>query len=97
MWFLPFSVRVTESGVISYGHELWFVRFIQKLLMGDKETIRLLRSDPFLGKAPKFIRAGFYRYNYTNWTELQKNKAWWKRTLIDEYLPAVSFSDLQNP
>lgn len=96
MWFLPFSVSVTKDGILSPGQELWFLRFIEKLLEGDMPTIRLLRSDPFPGKPPHFIRARFYRYQFTGWNERQKTGAWWKRTLIDDYLPPVALGDLQN-
>ena len=40
MWFLPFSVNVTERGIIPYGYDVWFLRFMEKLLEGDKKRWR---------------------------------------------------------
>ncbi len=95
MWFLPFNVRVTEKGIVHYGYERWFVKFIQKLLEGDSGILKLLGSNPFPGKPPHFIRAQFYRYQFTTVEERMNTGAWWKRTLIDDYLPPVTISDLQ--
>jgi hypothetical protein len=97
MWFLPFSVEVTPSGIMKNGYELWFVRLVQKLLQGDQQTLMLLGSDPFPGKPPHFIRARYYLYQYTDGKERQETGAWWKRTLIDDYLPPVDLSDLRMP
>jgi hypothetical protein len=89
MWFLPFSVHVTPRGIVMRGHELWFIRFVQKLLQGDSQTLKLLRHSPFPDQPPKFIRAGFYLYRYTTRKERRETGAWWKRSFVDDYLPAV--------
>ncbi|HYY23922.1 MAG TPA: lipase maturation factor family protein [Candidatus Udaeobacter sp.] len=91
MWFLPFSA---PSGMVTRGYEVWFERFVQKLLEGDRQTLKLLRHNPFPERPPKFIRAGFYRYHYTDWQERRKTGAWWTRTWIDEYLSPVSLADI---
>ena len=95
MWFLPFSVKVTEEGILMAGYELWFLRFMEKLLEGDPKTLRLLRGDPFSGRPPHYVRARYYLYQFTDWKELKTSGAWWKRKLIDEYLPPVTQSDLK--
>jgi hypothetical protein len=95
MWFLPFSVIVTRSGIVTRGYELWFQRFVQKLLEGDRQTLALLRHNPFPDRPPTFIRARFYRYRYTDRRERRKTGAWWTRTWIDEYLPPVSLADVK--
>ena len=94
MWFLPFSVTVTPNGIVFPGHEVWFVRFIEKLLEGDRATLKLLKSNPFPSAPPKFIRAQYYLYQFTTHEERKASGAWWRRTLVDEYLPFVS---LTNP
>ncbi|HWO43264.1 MAG TPA: lipase maturation factor family protein [Candidatus Eisenbacteria bacterium] len=96
MWFLPFSVVVGRNGIIARGSERWFERFVARLLEGDRPTLKLLRRNPFPGAPPKFIRARFYLYQYTDREERRKSGAWWKRTLIDEYLPPVSRADLEE-
>ncbi|MDD4955690.1 MAG: lipase maturation factor family protein [Candidatus Omnitrophica bacterium] len=96
MWFLPFSVNVTDRGVAVPGYEPWFLKFMQKLLEGDKKTLKLLRENPFKEAPPQYIRARFYLYKYTTWQEREKTGAWWKRNLIGEYLSPVKLSDLKG-
>jgi hypothetical protein len=93
MWFLPFSA---PSGMVTRGYEVWFKRFVQKLLEGDRQTLKLLRHNPFPERPPNFIRARFYRYHYTDWQERRKTAAWWTRTWIDEYLSPVSLADIDT-
>ena len=81
MWFLPLSSR--------YG-ERWFVPFLIKLLEGDRPTLALLRSNPFPDQPPRFVRARLYRYRFTSWQERRATGAWWSRTLVGEYMPAVT-------
>lgn len=90
MWFLPFAVEVTEHGIIVRGYQRWFRRLITKLLENDAATLSLLGDNPFAGTAPHFVRALFYEYRYTDWHERKQTGAWWKRRLIDEYLPPTS-------
>jgi hypothetical protein len=96
LWFLPFSVMVTESGIISPGFEIWFVRLLQKLLEDDHATLKLLRHNPFQNSRPKFVRALFYQYRYTNWQEKRETRAWWVRRLIGVYLPPVSAGSIRR-
>jgi hypothetical protein len=96
MWFLPFSVDVAEKKVLVRGYEFWYIRFIEKLLQGDKKTIGLLRYSPFMDKPPRFIRARYYLYRFTDPQERKETGAWWKRTLLGDYMPPVSLSDMKN-
>jgi len=81
-WFLPFSVRVGRDRIFVPGYELWFIRFVQRLLEGDAQTLRLLRRNPFPDAPPKYIRATYYLYQFDR-------DAWWSRTRIDDYLPPI--------
>ena len=96
MWFLPFSVAVTKRGIQVPGYEMWFVRFVQRLLEGDQPTRKLLKRDPFNGVRPTFIRATFYLYRYANRREKKETGAWWIRRLVDVYLPPVSLAELRH-
>lgn len=96
MWFLQFSVAHTSQGIYTQGYEVWFMKLVQKLLENDRETVRLLRDNPFHETPPKLIRALFYLYRYTNARERRQSGAWWTRQLIDIYLPPVSLSDLRR-
>jgi Lipase maturation factor len=96
MWFLPFSAKATRRGVVTLGYEPWFLRLSRKLLEADPATLRLLRRDPFAGRRPRFVRARYYRYEYTTWQERKQTGAWWRRTAIGDYLPPVSAADLAD-
>lgn len=90
VWFLPFSVRVTARGIMVPGYDLWFVRFMHKLLMGDPGILGLLGRNPFRKQPPRFVRALFYRYDFTNWRERRATGAWWRRELLGTYLQPMS-------
>ncbi|MDQ3870005.1 MAG: lipase maturation factor family protein [Chloroflexota bacterium] len=80
MWFLPLS---------PYYGERWFLRFIEKLLEGDRGAGSLLRRDPFAGARPRFVRARLYLYRFTTRHERRETGAWWSRSLVGDYLPPV--------
>lgn len=94
MWFLPLRVHVTPTGILNPGYEPWFLRFIEKLLEGDDQTLALLRENPFPDEPPRLIRARFYRYQYTDFRERRETGAWWKRSAVGDYLPPIARSDL---
>jgi hypothetical protein len=96
LWFLPFSTHVYGGEVVPFGYEVWFLRLVERLLQADRPTLRLLRRDPFAGRAPRFVRARYYRYEYAGWKELRRSGAWWRRTLIGDYLPPTSLKDVQR-
>jgi Lipase maturation factor len=96
MWFLPFSVMVSDSGILVPGFEVWFMRFLQKLLEGDPGILRLIKHNPFPNGRPLFVRALYYEYRYTDWQEKRQTGAWWSRRLIDVYLPPVSIAHLRR-
>jgi hypothetical protein len=97
MWFLPFSVLVMPTGILTRGHDVWFVRLVRKLLENDAATIKLLRHNPFQNGRPTFVRAVFCLYRYTSWQERKQTGAWWNREWIDIYLPQMSLADFDRP
>ncbi len=94
MWFLPFSVMVSGNRVLVPGFDMWFVRFIRKLLENDAQMLRLMRQNPFPDHPPKFIRAGYFVYEFTDWKERRAMHQWWKRRRIGEYMPPVTLDAL---
>ena len=96
MWFLPFSVGVSEQGIHLRGYELWFMRLVLKLLENDPATLKLFRNNPFPDAPPRFVRALFYHYRYTGWQERKETGAWWDRRLIGVYLPPLSLEQLRR-
>jgi hypothetical protein len=81
MWFAAMSSPIY--------HE-WFVPLIVKLLEADARTLRLLRSDPFSGARPRFVRATLYLYRFTTPRERRETGAWWVRSRVEEYMRPVS-------
>ncbi|MGI9113964.1 MAG: membrane protein [Chthoniobacterales bacterium] len=69
----------------------WTLHFVWRLLHNDAGTLSLLAGNPFPEKPPHYIRARLYRYYFAPLGE----RAWWKRALIGEWLPALSADDEQ--
>jgi hypothetical protein len=97
IWFLPFSVAIRGDGIRVFGYQLWFIRFVRRLLSGDRGIVRLMGSNPFPHEPPAFVRARFYEYRFTDWQQKRQTGAWWTRTLLGEYLPPVSLEMLRDP
>jgi hypothetical protein len=81
MWFAAMS---------AYYQHPWFVHLMAKLLEGDKETLGLLRENPFPEAPPRYVRAEIYEYHFTTPEEKTKTGLWWKRRLMGTYFPPVS-------
>ncbi|MEU9984332.1 lipase maturation factor family protein [Streptomyces sp. NPDC050856] len=78
LWFAALSP--------AYAHP-WFGPFVERLLEGDRDTLRLLRHNPFPDAPPVRIRARLYQYRFTTWRELRDTGAWWHRSRVREFLP----------
>jgi predicted DCC family thiol-disulfide oxidoreductase YuxK len=81
MWFAALGGRREES---------WFGNFALRLLQNEPAVTRLLEHNPFASKAPRYIRATLFKYEFTTKEEHHATGAWWKRREIVEYLPEVS-------
>ncbi|MEU4356168.1 lipase maturation factor family protein [Streptomyces virginiae] len=81
MWFAAISPAYARP---------WFTAFLVKLLDNDPVVLKLLRHNPFPSSPPTFLRARLYRYRFTDRHELRETRAWWHRTLVGEYVPAVT-------
>jgi lipase maturation factor 1 len=84
MWFAALG---------DYRQNPWFVNFCQRLLQGAPDVLALLAKNPFPGGPPRYIRAEFYDYHFTNAAERRASGAWWKREFIGEYLPPLSLRE----
>lgn len=67
----------------------WTVHFVWKLLHNDSEVLSLLAKNPFPDAPPRHIRAELYRYHFAPW----RDPAWWSRTRVGPWLPALSRQD----
>ncbi len=81
MWFAALSPGYAEP---------WFPPFLERLLEGDRATLRLLRRNPFPDAPPAVVRARLYRYRFTTRQEKRATGAWWHRTLVGEFFPPVT-------
>ena len=84
MWFAALG---------DYRQNPWFVNFCLRLLQGSPDVLALLAKNPFPDHPPLYIRAEFYNYRFTDFTERHATGAWWKREPIGVYLPPISLSD----
>ncbi|MCM3778468.1 lipase maturation factor family protein [Microbacterium hydrocarbonoxydans] len=70
MWFLPLGRSLDD----------WFTVFLLRLLEADAPTLALLRSDPFAGERPRWVRAVSYRYRFATRAERRAHGVRWMRT-----------------
>jgi hypothetical protein len=73
---------------------VWFIRLVERLLEGDRRILSLLADNPFPNGPPKFVRADWYRYEFTG--PRDRGQGWWKRTFVAEYLRPMSLEDLKG-
>jgi Lipase maturation factor len=83
MWFLPLGTPLPHA---------WLLALVEKLLVNDLPTLRLLGRNPFPAEPPKYIRASLYRYRFTTWSERKETRAWWMRSRVGEYLPPLGLA-----
>ena len=76
MWFLPLG-RMWEA---------WFEMFLLRLLEADAPTLRLLRTDPFDGSPPHWVRARAYHYRFATRAEFRTTGDRWVRTFETEVI-----------
>ncbi|MCF6525116.1 lipase maturation factor family protein [Streptomyces sp. JJ36] len=80
MWFAALSPAYARG---------WFDPFLRKLLENDRDTLRLLRHNPFPDAPPVHVRALLYRYRFTTRAERRETGAWWHRTPVREFRPPL--------
>jgi hypothetical protein len=83
MWFAALSPAYARS---------WFLPFVERLLEGDRDTLRLLHRNPFPDRPPFHVRARLYRYRFTTGRERRDTGAWWHRTYVREFLAPTRLS-----
>jgi lipase maturation factor 1 len=71
------------------GHEVWFQRFLLRLLEGSKPVVGLLAGDPFPEAPPRYLRTTLWQYRFAMGEE-RRAGAWWSRTEEGPYCPIVT-------
>lgn len=69
MWFLPLGRSLDD----------WFTMLLTRLLQADAATLALLRTDPFAGQRPRWVRAVSYRYRFATREERRRDEVVWVR------------------
>jgi lipase maturation factor len=70
----------------------WFFNLLAGLLKGEPDTLSLLRTDPFANGRPRYLRAQYFRYQFTTPDEHHQTGLWWKRQLIGTFCGPVSLT-----
>ncbi|MGV9314903.1 lipase maturation factor family protein [Streptomyces sp. NPDC003691] len=78
MWFAALSPAYARP---------WFGPLVERLLTADRDTLKLLRTDPFHGVPPTYVRARIMRYRFTGRSERRETGAWWHRDQAREFWP----------
>jgi hypothetical protein len=71
-------------------HSTWFYNLLRALLEGDRATLTLLRTNPFQDSPPRFVRAQYYRYQFTTPEERRSTGRWWNRQLVGTFYGPAS-------
>jgi hypothetical protein len=81
MWFAAFSTPDEHP---------WFSALLVRLLEGNRETLSLLRSNPFPDRPPRYVRAQYYRYRFTTPEQRRQTGRFWNRELLGTYFAPAS-------
>jgi len=82
LWFAAMSPAPNER-------DGWVLALLDRLLVGDPAIRRLLRHDPFDGRAPTAVRVRRFRYRFTTRAERRASGAWWHREPVGDYTGIV--------
>jgi hypothetical protein len=86
MWFVGNGSARGEA----IDDEPWLVHLVWQLLSGDRAPRTLLARDPFPAEPPRWIRAGIWRYRFS---DTRAEGQWWERQRVGEYLAPLSTAD----
>jgi hypothetical protein len=87
MWFAAISPQYAQP---------WLRPFLIRLLQNDPPTLRLLRRNPFPDAPPRYVRAQLYRYRFTTFSELRRDRAWWHRTSEGLYVRPIALQQARS-
>ena len=84
MWFAALSSAYSQR---------WLLELLRRLLAGDRQVLRLLRSNPFPDAPPAAVRVVRYRYRFTTRQERRETGHWWRRQRTTTEVPPVALTD----
>jgi len=91
-WITPYHYRLDwQIWIAALSPKIgpWVLRFLLKLLKGDKGVLNLLDHDPWEGEPdkPKHIKIEQYRYRFKKPERLWGKGPFWERELIKQVYP----------
>jgi hypothetical protein len=63
----------------------------EKLLANDASVLHLFRRNPFANSPPRYVRAVLWQYWFTSMQERRRTGNWWRRTLLGQYAPTLTY------
>jgi len=84
MWFAALG---------SYQNNPWFINFAVRLLQGSPDALKLLQTNPFPDRPPRYLRTTLYDYHFTDIQTLKREGTWWRRERVGTYSPTFFLKD----
>ena len=93
-WVAPYHPRLDwQMWFAALGRPpAWFPAFLERLLEGSPDVLRLLGPNPFPDHPPRYVRALLYDYRMTDLETKRRTGAWWRRKLIGTYFPTSTLA-----
>ena len=92
-WVMPHQPRLDWqmwfAALGNYQENPWVIYLMARLMENSKPVTALLKTNPFPGQPPKYIRAGVYDYHFTNRATLRQDGTWWQRSARGLYCPVL--------
>lgn len=93
-WVAPHQPRLDWqmwfAALGTYAESPWFLHFIESLITGSPQVLRLLAKNPFPDHPPRYLRAVLYNDTFTTPAEKAETGNWWNREKLGLFLPVVS-------
>ncbi len=64
----------------------------EHLLENDASVLYLFRSNPFPTAPPRYVRVVLWQYWFTPMEEKRRTGNWWRRSLLGQYAPTLTYS-----
>lgn len=91
IWLIPHQPRLDWqmwfAALRPGSPPFWLGQLMERLKQASPAVTSLFEKVPFPGRKPRYLRARFYRYRYTNWLERKADGAIWKRNDLGLYWP----------
>jgi hypothetical protein len=98
-WAAPLQPRLDWqmwfAALGSPGDSRWLKPFLARLLQGDPQVTQLLKTNPFRGRPPQWIRAEIFEYHFTDRQTRAQTGCWWEREGGQIFVPPFRLADLK--